>query len=229
MGTHHITSAADVFVGAGNHPGLYGRYRSKGAPLTPVAQVSLGTPALADADGVGATQDGSALDASTPAALVSTEVTLDVARNVTITSAGNDSGITFTVTGKDEYGLPMSEAITGANAGIASGKKAFKTITRVQPSAAAAGNISVGFGDVLGLPFRLNKRADLLAQFAGDTEESAASVVVVGDATAATATTGDVRGTINPDTALDGSTEIVVWMRVDGSSAATLGGVPQYA
>src|SRR5262249_54376301 len=49
-----------------------------------------------------------------------------VARNVRITSGGNDTGITFTVSGYDVYGFPMSEAITGANAGIASGKKAFK-------------------------------------------------------------------------------------------------------
>lgn len=229
MGKHHLTSADNVFVGRAYHPGVHARHGACGAPISNITQVSLGTPLLADTDAVAGTQDGTALNGSTPVVLTAAEVTLDVPRNVTITSAGDDSGITFTVNGRDEYGMAMTEVITGANAGLASGKKAFKVVTRIQPSAAAAGNVSAGFGDVLGLPYRLGKRADLLAQFAGDTEESASSVVVAGDGATATGTTGDVRGTINPNTALDGSTEIVVWMRVDGRSAAVLGGVPQYA
>lgn len=229
MASHNISHAASLFAGGAYHPGVASAHDGKlGAPLTPVAKVSLGTPVFGDVDAVAATQDGTALSASIAAALTSPVVTLDVPRNVTITSAGNDSAITFTVTGTDVYGATLVETITGANAGLASGKKAFKTITRVQPSAAAAGNVSVGFGDVLGLPYRLNARSDVLAQYAGATEESGSSVFVVGDGTAATATTGDVRGTINPNATLNGSTEIVVWMAVDGSTAAKLGGVPQY-
>lgn len=223
---HNISRAAELYAGDANHPGLYGMNGRVGVPLSTIVKVSLGTPALGDADGLGLTQDGTALDANTPAALTVTE--MDVPRNVTITSAGDDSGITFTVTGTDVYGEAVVETITGANAGLASGKKAFKTVTEVQPSAAAAGNISIGFGDVLGLPYRLNALSDVLAQYADGTEESASSVFVAGVGTAATATTGDVRGTVNPDTTLDGSVEITVAMFVNGSTAALAGGVPQY-
>src|SRR5690349_11052356 len=41
-------------------------------------------------------------------------VKLDVPRNIRITSAGNDTGITFTVSGFDQYGQAMTETITGA-------------------------------------------------------------------------------------------------------------------
>ena len=38
---------------------------------------------------------------------------------VTILSAGNDSGISFTVVGTDVNGSALSETVTGANAGTA--------------------------------------------------------------------------------------------------------------
>lgn len=80
-----------------------------------------------------------------------------VARNVRITSGGNDTGITFLVVGYDLYGYPMSEAITGANAGVASGVKAFKYITSITPSGAVATTASAGTGDVIGLPIRVDR------------------------------------------------------------------------
>ena len=63
-------------------------------------------------------------------------VTFDEPRNVTITSAGNDSGISFTVTGTDVDGTAQTESITGANADIATGSSTFVTVTAI----AAVGN-----------------------------------------------------------------------------------------
>lgn len=223
---HNISHADMVFRGGAYHPGVFATNKLRGAPVGDLVQVELGSPVVGDADNIAAAQAVAGAGALTLTAAV---FTMDVARNVTITSAGNDSGITFTVTGTDIHGLPVVEVITGANAGAANGKKAFKTVSSVVASGAAAGNVSVGFGDVLGLPYRLNRKADILAEFAGDTNELASSVVVVGDATAATGTTGDVRGTINPNATLDGSTAIIVWMRVNATSRETLGGVSQYA
>lgn len=80
-----------------------------------------------------------------------------VARNVRITSGSDDSGITFTVTGYDLYGYPMSEAITGANTGIASGKKAFKYISAITHTGSVAGTVKAGTGDVIGLPLRCDR------------------------------------------------------------------------
>lgn len=74
-----------------------------------------------------------------------------IARNVRITSGGDDHLLTFTVHGYDIYSYPMTEAITGAN-GVASGKKAFKYIASIAISGAAASTVTVGTGDVYGYP-----------------------------------------------------------------------------
>lgn len=121
--------------------------------------------------------------------------TKTVARNIRITSGGNDSGITFTVSGYDLYGYPQTETITGANAGIAAGKKAFKFVTSVVQSAAVASTMSVGTGDVFGFP--------MLTSFWGDqtviwnnTNIAVNTGYLAADTTSpATSTTGDVRGT----------------------------------
>ena len=44
-------------------------------------------------------------------------VTFDEPRNITILSAGDDSGISFTATGTDETGSAVTESITGADTG----------------------------------------------------------------------------------------------------------------
>lgn len=63
---------------------------------------------------------------------------------VTITSAGNDTGITFTITGQDPDGTVISQAVTGANATAASSTYFFKRVTSVVTSGATAGNVIVG-------------------------------------------------------------------------------------
>jgi|TARA_Y100000310_G_scaffold74364_2_gene70566 hypothetical protein len=65
-------------------------------------------------------------------------------QHVTITSAGDDTGDTFTVTGTDRQGLALTEGITGANAGVAAGTKNFKTVTKVASSGASAAGVTVG-------------------------------------------------------------------------------------
>jgi hypothetical protein len=70
--------------------------------------------------------------------------TLDVARRVLITSAGNDSGITFTVTGTDRYGRTQSETITGGNATGVATTRDFLTITVIAGSGATASTLTVG-------------------------------------------------------------------------------------
>jgi hypothetical protein len=121
--------------------------------------------------------------------------TKSIARNIRITSGGVDTGITFTVSGYDLYGYPMTETITGASGGIAAGKKAFKFVTAIVQSGAVASTMSVGTGDVFGLP--------LLSSFWGDVSiiwnaawvTAATGYVAAVTTSPATATTGDVRGT----------------------------------
>lgn len=74
-------------------------------------------------------------------------VTLDAPRRIIVHSAGNDTGITFTVTGTarpEMQGVTFSETIAGANAGDAATTQDFATVTSITSSAAAAGNVSAG-------------------------------------------------------------------------------------
>lgn len=125
--------------------------------------------ALSDVQAVFITADSTALDAdgiSTAATLSGAgnltingalasggSCTFDAGRIVTILSAGDDSGDTFTVTGTDVNGDAQTEDITGANAGTATGTKYFKTVTQIATDGASAGNVSAGVnasaGDVI--------------------------------------------------------------------------------
>jgi|TARA_R110000824_G_scaffold309306_1_gene496679 hypothetical protein len=79
--------------------------------------------------------------------------TFDAGRIVTILSAGDDSGISFTVAGTDVNGDSQTESITGANAGTATGSKYFETVTAITAVGDPAGNVSAGInasaGDVV--------------------------------------------------------------------------------
>lgn len=61
-----------------------------------------------------------------------------------IASNGNDSGNTFTVTGTDENGNAVSEAITGPNATTVESTTYFQTISQIAISGAGVGSITVG-------------------------------------------------------------------------------------
>ena len=108
-----------------------------------------------DADGIStaATLSGSGNLTINGALASGGSCTFNAGRVVTILSAGDDSGDTFTVTGTDVNGDAQTEAITGANAGTATGTKYFKTVTQIAASGASAGNVSAGVnasaGDVI--------------------------------------------------------------------------------
>lgn len=146
---------------------------------------------------------------------------LDCPRNLRITSGGNDSGRTFTVTAFDQYWQPFSEAVTGANAGVASTKKAAKYVVSVASSGATASNVTVGTGDVFGLPFRLTTLNYTTFIKWDNVHVDNTATVVAGDATSpATTTTGDVRGTIDPPTsASDGTRRLTVGIYLPPTAA----------
>jgi hypothetical protein len=164
-------------------------------------RVNLGSPIVADVDSLFAS---ASLSGSGAITLITAGKTFDVPRNVTITSAGVDTGITFTVTGTDVYGVTTVETITGASTAMASGKKAFKTITSITRSGSTAAAVTIGFGDVLGLPVFLPSAGFVLKEMQDGTAPTAGTFVA-GVSTAPSATTGDVRGTYDPNAACDGS------------------------
>lgn len=61
-----------------------------------------------------------------------------------ITSAGNDSGITFAILGLDQYGTSISETITGSNTSVVSSNKQYWSIISITTSGSTASTITVG-------------------------------------------------------------------------------------
>lgn len=76
--------------------------------------------------------------------VVSSVAIMDVARRVVLTSGGNDSGITFTVTGTDRYGRAQSETVVGANAGSVSTRNDFLTVSAITHTGSVASTIISG-------------------------------------------------------------------------------------
>jgi len=69
---------------------------------------------------------------------------IDTGQIITVTSAGNDSGITFTITGPDPDGRSISQTITGSNGGAAVTTYFFTGATSVVASGAVATTVKVG-------------------------------------------------------------------------------------
>lgn len=70
--------------------------------------------------------------------------TLDVARRVLITSAGDDSSLSFVFSGTDWAGVPISETLTGPNATTTYTVLDYLTITSITTSAAVATTLTIG-------------------------------------------------------------------------------------
>ena len=90
------------------------------------------------------------------APLTLTGAALDAPRRIIVTSAGNDSGITFTVTGtarNEQNNVVQSETITGANGAAAQTTQDFLTVTSVAPSGNTASTVTVGTSGVASGPW----------------------------------------------------------------------------
>lgn len=146
--------------------------------------------------------------------------------------------MTITITGYDYAKQPLTEthSITATGTSkTATGSKAFAYVSSIAITAAAdasANTLNIGTGSKLGLPFKLTNLGHVMAASIGGVTESIGvasnATVVVGVTTTATATTGDVRGTITYTTTLDGSKEAFIWYHVSGFNSATgLNGVAQ--
>lgn len=258
----YIGTADALYAGRAYESALYALTGMKGRPVSLLTKVNLGTPLLAVAAGIvkGATGSDEAPNDSTitftaatkgsspldPTAALSsasiatvdgtrTCMVLDVPRNVTAAINTAVGTITVTVTGYDMYRAKMVETLTIAPSGTtAAGLKAFKYIWSIALTSTAddsAKVINVGFGDVLGLPYYLEEKSDLLQVWFDDAVETPAAVVA-GVTTTPSATTGDVRGTVDFTGTLNGAKKCKVYMHISDSNAATARGLlgkAQYA
>lgn len=129
--------------------------------------------------------------------------TMDQPRNVIAKSGGADTAV-LTVTGTDEYAQTMSEAITLNGTTAVSGKKAFKKVTAIACSAAVSNSPFLGTGDVLGLPVFLPSAGYVIKELENGTAATAGTFVAgIATAGGSTTTTGDTRGTYDPNSACD--------------------------
>lgn len=125
------------------------------------------------------------------------------------TTNTSGAGGAFIVNGWDVHGQAMSESITVAAATTTSyyGKKAFKYIKSVVPQFTdATGSYSVGVGDAFGFPVRMDRYEYLNWCYNGVNAINQTGFLAA-VLSAATNTTGDVRGTLQVS-ALGGGTSI---------------------
>lgn len=115
-------------------------------------------------------------------------------RNVTVVASGAATS-TVTVHGYDYLGQPMSEQLTLNGTTPVLGKKAFKWIEKVAYGATAATTINLGWGNVIGLPYKLLKEQ---IELVDNAVPASAGAYVAGTNAAGTLTSADTRGTYAP-------------------------------
>lgn len=203
----------DLWLGAATGPQSQG-WAGPGTVFTgvgPLGRVYIYdvVPATASATSV---VNAQAVAAAGNVTLVASPVTLSAARALkVVSSASGDTSQGVFVTGTDYWGQTQTEYFLLNGVTAVNGKKAFKTVTQVYVGAAMAGTLSVGTLDVFGLPYAVTDAGYLLRTgWAGAVADNAGTFVAA-DATAASNTTGDVRGTFAPTgSAADGSRRLVI-------------------
>ena len=69
----------------------------------------------------------------------------EMASAITLTSSGNDSALTASITGTDVFGYTQTEDLTMANTGVVSSAKTYKTVTAIDiDGAGTVGTLEVG-------------------------------------------------------------------------------------
>jgi hypothetical protein len=139
-----------------------------------------------------------------------------VARTITVTTAGTDTGRTVTIAGNDIYGVPMTQTLVTANTSAVSTTKAFKYIRSVTLDALPTGGVSIGVGTVFGLPLR----ADTLAYVQAFHLTSSAVAITAANTTASDATSGDARGTVI--VAVNNTSRLTIFQSVAPSALVAL-------
>lgn len=131
---------------------------------------------------------------------ITTEITNPaVPRNIRV--KGNASGITgdVVITGTNFVDAEITETIALSGSSAIDSNKAFKTVSSILPPAethAGTDTLSVGWGDKLGLPYKLTHNT-VLSTFVDNALESTAATVTV-------SATAIESNTIDPNTALSG-------------------------
>lgn len=111
-----------------------------------------------DADGIATSQTpaaGGVQSLTLDGALTSGGVyTADIPRRIDITSAADETARTFTITGTNRYGDAITEALAGANIGIATSLNDFATVTAITVDDDTTGAVTSGNSLVITGPWQ---------------------------------------------------------------------------
>ncbi len=189
--------------------------------------VALGAIAALDVNGILLAQDMTAAgEATSFETAYSRSVMGPFGRSLTIDCDGASTS-EISIYGRDYLGQPMVETVDLNGTTQVELKKAFAWIERITWEAVAQ-DLIVGWNDVLGLPYNTQALAHEMYNAAGagfvvaGTGGTFAAAVVTDPATAAL---GDVRGTVLPNDAPDGTKQYAYYCIVDRSN---LHGVAQF-
>jgi len=193
-----------------------------GVSIAALVRVDFGSPLIGDANGIFVSASIAAATPITGAGMLTNAAHVTVAGTAELGSGFAAGGAMYgrnvvaawtttsvmTVVGTDYLGNAMSEA--SASGTTMTGKKAFATVTSISVSIDVT-SCTVGTGDVLGVPFYVGEAdAQVLELESGS--DGTSVPIVVGVDTVATTTTGDVRGTWNPNGTLDGAVNFVCYI-----------------
>ena len=116
--------------------------------------VTVGPLAAASANALALSQTPTAGPVTLNGALASSGVvTMDTPRRVLITTTGNESANTFTITGTNWSGIAISETLAGANIGTSQSVLDYATVTSIKIANNAAAALTIGTSSVASSPW----------------------------------------------------------------------------
>lgn len=148
-----------------------------------------------------------------------------IGRCISIASGMNASAVTFTISGYDAYGYPITQTLQGPNAGTVTTGKAFKWVSGVTVGATASAGttFSIGVSDTYGFPMFATAVGYIRAFWSNsNVETSAATTFTAGTATT-NSTATDVRGTIGLAglTVSNGARKLQMWQSLPPTSLSS--------
>jgi hypothetical protein len=134
-------------------------------------------------------------------------------RNLVFSGTVSATTALLTVSGLDGWLRPLRETATSPfSANTTSTVKTFRFVQAIASTVSAVGSCSVGTGDRLGFPYRVNNPSEVQISFA-NVWITASTGFVAADTATPTALTGPVRGAYNLQTASDGTRRFtaIIW------------------
>lgn len=183
-------------------------------------RLDFGTPAAAETTSIAsAVSINAAVDVTLATPVVAGATYGQIVRLV-LSGAGTPTVVVY---GYDYWGQPMSETITGNGTTAVNGVKCFKTVTRYTSTLVAATTLSIGFGGLLGFPYKVMK---CLSEELDDVIVGTLGTITAPVLTdPQTATTGDPRGRYTPQSTLNGTARLTgTFLFSNSKNAARNGG-----